>query len=223
MWNNVIGSNHGVVWQVLHFRSNKDVVLLAQFSTRLLHRLGMKSQPQRTIEICILAGGLSQRMGRDKSRLRLGHRTLLGHIRAEAGKLGLPVRVIRRDAVPRCGPLGGVYTALKSARADAVMFLACDMPFVSAALLRSVRRTFGCGRRGLFARAHGRVGFPFVLGREAMTTVAKQIGQEEFSLNELARALKAKTMLMPPRWRTQLRNINTPDEWRRARRLWTRS
>src|SRR6266566_1093085 len=95
----------------------------------------MKLQPSSSVEICILAGGLSRRMGRDKSRLRLGRRTMLGHIRGEARKLGFPVRVIRRDAVPRCGPLGGVYTALKTTRAHAVVFLACDMPFVSADLI----------------------------------------------------------------------------------------
>src|SRR5881227_2971320 len=31
--------------------------------------------------ICILAGGLSQRMGRDKSRLKLGQKTMLAQIR----------------------------------------------------------------------------------------------------------------------------------------------
>src|SRR2546430_17716334 len=97
----------------------------------------MKSRSQPSIEICLLAGGQSRRMGRDKSRLKLGRRTLLGHIRAEAKTLGLPVRVIRRDLVPRCGPLGGIYTALKSTRADGVLFLACDMPFVRAALLKT--------------------------------------------------------------------------------------
>ena len=183
----------------------------------------MTFQPQLNVEICILVGGLSRRMGRDKSRLRVGRRTLLGHIRAEAKKLGLPVRVIRRDAVPRCGPLGGVYTALKSTRADAVMFLACDMPFVTAALLRAVHRRFGEGSKDMFVRSEGTVGFPFVLRRDALATVTKQIEQEKLSLHELAQALKAKMMRVPPRWRPQLRNINTPDEWRRARRLWPRS
>src|SRR5262245_53027899 len=61
----------------------------------------------------ILAGGRSSRMGRDKSRLRVGRRTMLTHAKQAAQALGLPVRVIRRDIVPRCGPLGGVLTALK--------------------------------------------------------------------------------------------------------------
>ena len=89
------------------------------------------------LEVCILAGGLSSRMGRDKARLRLNGRTLLAQVRDAAQTLGCPVRVIRRDLVTRCGPLGGVFTALKTSRAEAVLFLACDMPFVSPELLRS--------------------------------------------------------------------------------------
>src|SRR5439155_4029677 len=113
----------------------------------------MKSQRQPAVEICILAGGLSERMGRDKSRLRLGRRTMLGHIRRVAREVGLPVRLIRRDAVLRCGSLGGVYTALQTARADAVMFLACDMLFVTTALLRAMHRRFGEGNKDLFVRS----------------------------------------------------------------------
>src|SRR6187399_1903646 len=122
----------------------------------------MKLRSLSSFEICILAGGLSRRMGRNKSRLRLGRRTLLGHIRAEAKKRGFAVRVICRDVVPRCGPLGGIYTALKSTRADAVMFLACDMPFVTAELLLAVHRRSGDGSKDLFVRSET-VGFPFVL------------------------------------------------------------
>src|SRR5438046_804749 len=167
-------------------------------------RAPMKLRSSSSIEICILAGGLSRRMGRDKSRLRLGRRTMLGHIRGEARELGLSVRVIRRDAVPRCGPLGGVYTALKTTRADAVMFLACDMPFVSAALLRAMHRRFGEGNKYLFVRSEDTVGLPFLLRRDALATVTKQIESGRFSLHELARALKAKTFCPPASQRAEL-------------------
>ena len=81
-------------------------------------------------------------MGRDKARHRLGSKTLLAIIDLEARRLGLPVRIIRRDLVRRCGPLGGIYTALKTSEAAAELFLACDMPFVSTDLLTSVLETW---------------------------------------------------------------------------------
>lgn len=170
------------------------------------------------IEIAILAGGLSTRMGRDKSKLRLGHRTLLGHVRAAAQAAGWPVRVIRRDLVPRCGPLGGVFTALKTTKADAVLFLACDMPFVTPALLRKLVRTRSPRKPTVFCMQGGRAGFPFLLPREALPIVEAQAGNGALSLQTLARALHARTLRPSQRHAGQLLNINTPEEWNAAPR-----
>ena len=170
-----------------------------------------------TCEVCILAGGLSTRMGRDKARLRLNRRTMLGVIRARAKHLGLRVRVIRRDLKPRCGPLGGIYTALKTTRFEAVLFLACDMPFVSPALLQRVLGTFRPGQSALFVRKGKRVGFPFLLPHSALPVVVNQLTRAEFSLQNVATILKAKTIQMPRAMSGELFNINTPAEWENAR------
>jgi molybdopterin-guanine dinucleotide biosynthesis protein A len=161
-------------------------------------------------------------MGRDKSRLGFGGRTMLGQIRATAKSLGLPVRVIRRDAVARCGPLGGVYTALNNTRAAVVMFLACDMPFVTRALLRAVLKRASRQDRALFVCSAGKPGFPFVLRREVLTMVAAQIEQGPFSLHELARTLRARTFPLPTSQLSQLQNVNTPRDWARTIRLWNK-
>src|SRR5258707_14119728 len=86
-------------------------------------------------EICILAGGLSQRMGRDKARVRLGKRTMLGQVQTAAAATGLPVRVIRRDCVPRCGPIGGIYTALSSTTSTPILFLRLVLPSCTPAFM----------------------------------------------------------------------------------------
>src|SRR5436309_2246159 len=111
-----------------------------------------------TCEICILAGGLSQRMGCDKARLRLGPRTMLGQIQATARTTGWPVRVIGRDLVPRCGPLGGIYSALETTQRDAILFLACDMPFVGTEILGRLLDEFRYAPDALFISCRGRVG-----------------------------------------------------------------
>ena len=172
-------------------------------------------------EICILAGGLSSRMGRDKSRLRLGGRTLLAHIRATAKTIGLPHRIIRRDLVAHCGPLGGLYTALVTSRADATLFLSCDMPFVSAGLLEMLVRKAKREENALFVEANGLVGFPLVLFRRtALPVVESQLEKMAFSLQRLAQALRSQTIRLAARQAHELFNVNTPEDLRNARALW---
>lgn len=158
-------------------------------------------------------------MGRNKATLRLDGRTLLGHVRAAAKRLGLPVRVIRRDLIPNCGPLGGIHTALATSRAAGSLFLSCDMPFVSVALLDRVVRRFSTATQALFVREERGVGFPFLIRRDCLPVIVQQLDKKQFSLQALARVLRAKTFRLPPGQAQELFNVNTPAEWRQARKL----
>lgn len=142
---------------------------------------------------------------------------MLAQVRRVAKELGSPVRVIRRDLVGRCGPLGGVFTALKTSRADRVLFLACDMPFVSADLLRELDKQLSSRRRAVFSVLDGVAGFPFLLRRDALAFVEQQIARREFSLQKLATALEARLWKVPGRRRGELRNLNSPADLRAVR------
>ena len=168
---------------------------------------------KKQIEICILAGGLSLRMGRDKSKLRLGGKTLLGQIRRTAKTLRLPVRTLRRDLVPRCGPLGGIYTALKTTTAESILFLACDMPGVSGALLKALLRRSENGSKSVFISANGIAGFPFLLQRGDLPTVENLLAAKQFSLQALARKTRAKKFRPGRVFQSELLNVNTPADW----------
>src|SRR5258707_2282700 len=120
-------------------------------------------------------------MGRDKGRLRVGGQTMVGLVRKAAAGAGFPVRIIRRDCVPRCGPLGRIYTGLKSTRAEVVLFLACDMPFVSAELIRFLVARWGPSEEGLFVWSKDGVGFPLLLWRTTLHTVGEQIERNQLS------------------------------------------
>ncbi|MDB6026911.1 MAG: molybdenum cofactor guanylyltransferase [Verrucomicrobiales bacterium] len=167
-------------------------------------------------QICILAGGLSSRMGQDKAKIPIGRMTLLGLVRAAATKTGLPVRVIRRDVVERCGPLGGIYTALKSTRAEAVCFLACDMPFVTPDLLEKVMAKLGSRTIAVFAQTEDGAGFPFVLRKTTLPQVEEQLARKRFSLQALAAALEARLFRPTNAERRMLLNINTVQDWENA-------
>jgi len=168
-------------------------------------------------EICILAGGLSSRMGCDKARLQLGGQSLLARVRSVALGAGWPVRVIRRDLVPRCGPLGGVYTALKTSRAEAVLFLACDMPFITIELIGKLERSSRAGHLAVFVQGREGPGFPFLLRRAALTTVEAQLAARQYSLKSLAAKCRAR-MIRAPGGADTLFNVNTPGDWQHFRR-----
>ena len=165
-------------------------------------------------EICILAGGLSARMGRDKARLRCRGKSLLQYVRGAARQAPWPARVIRRDVIPRCGPLGGIYTALKTTRYEAVLFLACDMPFISIEFIRRFLKLRGPA----FAQGAKGAGFPVLLPRSVLPLVEKQIAARRYSLQSLAKRCRAR-MVRAPKGTHELFNVNTPQDWKRARKI----
>ena len=108
------------------------------------------------VSAAILAGGRARRYGgRDKGALVVDGRSIrerqIGELGAIAGDILIvgssgqirqgaapdrpPVRVVA-DRVPGCGPLGGLHTALIEAAFGTLVVVACDMPYLSGALLR---------------------------------------------------------------------------------------
>lgn len=103
--------------------------------------------------IVIQAGGKSSRMGQDKALMPFLGRPLVARQVDRLASADIPLLVITNrpedyaflglpmtaDLMPGVGPLGGLYTALSSASTPLVTVVACDMPFVSAALLSAQR------------------------------------------------------------------------------------
>ena len=175
---------------------------------------------RRSVEVVILAGGLSERMGRDKARLRLGGRSLLSILRQVSREAGLPCRVLRRDTVKRCGPLGGILTALTSSKHEACLFLSCDMPFITPVLLREIVRSSRGQRTARFCNSEGRRGFPALIWQDHLRKVQNAINAQQFSIQSLAQRIRARTPRSSAGSEDELFNVNTPEEWRTARRLW---
>lgn len=97
----------------------------------------------------ILSGGRAARFGgRDKSALMIDGQSILNRQIAELTRLTDDVMIVGSrdpvandrarvidDEVPGRGPLSGLHAALVAARGDQLAVVACDMPYVSAALL----------------------------------------------------------------------------------------
>ena len=102
------------------------------------------------IEDCtalILAGGESQRMGRDKANMLFSGRTLLEEVASVLAPLFSKIIVSTREHRPGCslpqvldhaehrGPLAGLLAGLEQTGTSWVFAIGCDMPFVSAPLI----------------------------------------------------------------------------------------
>lgn len=101
----------------------------------------------------ILAGGGSRRYGVHKAFVSVGGERMVDRVRRVLEEAGLTVGIVanepepyrplsvpvRRDAGLPLGPLSGIRTALqwaKESAAPGAVVIACDMPFVTPALVR---------------------------------------------------------------------------------------
>ncbi len=101
------------------------------------------------VSIAVQAGGRSSRMGHDKALLPVAGKRLIEHVLGQVEGLSddlfvttnhpkplvdLELRLVPDD-VPGQGALHGLMTALRNARHDNVLVLACDMPFLERGLI----------------------------------------------------------------------------------------
>jgi molybdenum cofactor guanylyltransferase len=168
-----------------------------------------QNQANTEVEVWILAGGLSSRMGRDKARLSMNGLSLIQTIQARLAPLNL--KVLRKDAVPRCGPLGGILTVLRRTPARAVIFLACDMPMVTGQLVNRLVNVWISKGKPVFVKTENGHGFPFLLPKSLLPLIERQIAEKNNSINALARISGA--ISVSPSQESEVLNINTPEDW----------
>jgi molybdenum cofactor guanylyltransferase len=102
----------------------------------------------------VLAGGKSSRMGVNKAFIEFGGKRLI-EATVECLKSLFPEVLIiandpplytylgvkvTSDLIPDSGSLGGIYTGLSAASYPACFFVACDMPFLNAELIKFLVR-----------------------------------------------------------------------------------
>lgn len=183
----------------------------------------------------ILAGGESRRMGRAKATLELAGRPLVSYPLAAAAAADLePIVVAKpgselphlrcpvvRDSHARSHPLAGIVAALRASRGLPVVAVGCDMPLVSAELLRwlvaldaplAVPRLAG-RLQPLLARYTPALAEPLeqALEREApIHTAVVELGPRVVSERELAHFGDPAVLCL---------NVNTPADLARAELL----
>jgi molybdopterin-guanine dinucleotide biosynthesis protein A len=104
------------------------------------------------LTIAIHAGGISERMGKEKAHLPLAGKPLIEHVLKQISGIGdellittnspekfayLGIRTVP-DLLPHTGAVIGLHAALTAAQHKNVLSLACDMPFINRKLIEHI-------------------------------------------------------------------------------------
>lgn len=170
----------------------------------------------------LLAGGLSSRMGRDKTQLPWQGQTLLTHMQALLISAGAePVRISGDhpalggvpDSVPRCGPLGGLHSVVQTLPDGLAWVVPVDMPHLDVRLLWQLR-TEGDAACVVFADHP----MPMLLridpSSRALLAAMVADANGPRSLRSLQRRLGARELPLPAGAERCLFNCNTPEQWK---------
>lgn len=177
----------------------------------------------------VLAGGRSSRMGQDKALLKLGGVTLvercvrkLAAVCDEVAIAGGAAELTRfghviPDAVPGCGPLGGIVAALGQSSREWNLFLPVDAPFVPVACLRGLLQAAAeCPSAGVIARAEGRLQ-PLcgVYSRKMLPALRYELAEGRWKVAPALKVAGGVSVInfANVKW---FANINTPEEFAEA-------
>jgi molybdopterin-guanine dinucleotide biosynthesis protein A len=136
------------------------------------------------------------------------------------------VRVVP-DLVPGVGPLGGLYTALRSTTAARVFLVACDMPFIQPGLVRAMLAVSVANQdiEAVILGDQGRIQpLHAVYTRACLPAVERTLASDNHSMRSLLSRLSVLTMDAETVRREDPRaistiNVNTPDDWQAALHL----
>jgi molybdopterin-guanine dinucleotide biosynthesis protein A len=178
----------------------------------------------------ILAGGRATRFdGRDKGALVVDGRTIRDRqieelsavtddILIVGGGVRHPAARSIGDAVAGCGPMGGVHTALSSARGAAVFVVACDMPYVTGQFVAHLLQLADGVDIVVPRTEHGYHPLAAVYTGRCRDAIARRIAERRLTMRDLFAELRTRVVtgeeLEKFGDRHQLlANVNTPADY----------
>ena len=149
----------------------------------------------------ILAGGRSRRLGgRNKAALKIGDATVLDRQLARLRGVVDRTIIVAEDAVPFAwtglqvvadltpgdGALGALRTAVHAAQTDRTLVMACDMPFVTEALLGYLVDAGRAADIAIPRTSRGYEPLCATYSRRCADEMARLIAERRFKLSEVA-------------------------------------
>jgi molybdopterin-guanine dinucleotide biosynthesis protein A len=187
----------------------------------------------------VLAGGASQRMGRDKAFLELNGRPLVAHVIERIAQVCEDVIVVARNAEPftglgarsvedrfrGVGVLGGLHAGLEAAANELALVVACDMPFLNPELLVAFARwaegfDVAVLRQGEQVEPlHGAYRRTCLSAIETAIRAGRRRIVSFFPLVRVHYVAQEDVIPLDAEMHS-FRNINTPEEWEEAQKRW---
>jgi molybdenum cofactor guanylyltransferase len=188
----------------------------------------------------ILAGGQSRRLGQDKAFLMLDGQPLVARTAhrlaalsddlivvsndpARYEPLGLPARLLP-DERPGEGSLMGIYSGLKAARYSHAVVVACDMPFLNLALLRTML-PLANGYDVVIPRLDGLLEpLHAIYGQACLPAMARLLERGQRQIIAFFHEVRVRYVeedevdRFDPQHLSFL-NVNTPEDWERVQEL----
>lgn len=180
----------------------------------------------------VIAGGKSLRMGTDKALLLYHGKTMLEHAIGiiepicneviisrnghEFGHLGY--RIVP-DERPDCGPVMGLYSALKQAVNPVSVVISCDVPNVPSALYRYLLQ-YNSGD-AVQPKSQNSFVEPLiaVYNKSALAGIEQALAASDFKLQNLRKYLNVCEVLIEPSlpfYQDKLfLNVNAPEDYKR--------
>ena len=187
----------------------------------------------------LLTGGRSSRMGQNKAMLRVtpGGPSIVEMVAARLTEVASETLVVGaetepytflglrhvRDVYPNAGSLGGIYSGLQAASFPYALVVACDMPFLNADLLRymvSVPREYDV----LIPVIDEPEPMHAIYSRRCLPWMEEKLEAGRYKIIGWFANAKVQTIerQLIERYDPEHRsffNMNTPDEWQRAREI----
>lgn len=176
----------------------------------------------------VLAGGKSQRMGRDKGLLDLNGKPFISHI-CDALKpiVGKDIVIVSsnpdydflghariEDMIANKGPVGGLYTALKQSKTKFNLILSVDVPLVSTELLEWLVDSHEDSYMMTQVQAKDKASpLIAVYDRSMRIVLGEHLAGNQLKLSDVIDDVNHQTLQVPKKWSTQLQNVNTDEDY----------
>lgn len=179
----------------------------------------------------LLAGGRSSRMGRDKALLQIEGTPLFERALSVLASFFPAILIagdrpdLARPGVPSLpdrypgSPLGGLYTALEAARTEWIFVVPCDLPYPDRALVLTLLTADRHRWDAVVPRTSGGFEPLFALYRKTcLPPMRRMLERGKYRIYDFYGEVRVHSIgedELPPGWERALRNVNTPDEFRR--------